>query len=279
MLAHASGLHNAISVTEKVCDLCDWSKMIQKMEDAEPEGVPGDCVVYHALSYGWLLGGLVEKVKGRLLNEVIRSYITEPLGIVQEFYMCTGLPDEVLADNGRFAKLFIGVGGSSGIVDVGDLMAKLDDFMERRKEEREGDSNVAKSDGKSVDDLKGRLRSGAIHPLIFNMRSMRKANIPAANGHCSARALAKFYAALICEENKTRYNGNVILYQRTLDTIHSNPNAHPASHVLKGTNASDGSSQQGSMQGFAQASTQGRSPWLNGFKEITLMHNLQVVLE
>ena len=33
-------------------------------------------------------------------------------------------------------------------------------------------------------------------PDFFNMRHIRRAIIPAANGHCSARALARYYAAL-----------------------------------------------------------------------------------
>lgn len=33
-------------------------------------------------------------------------------------------------------------------------------------------------------------------PVIFNTLSVRRAIIPAANGHCSARALARYYAAL-----------------------------------------------------------------------------------
>ena len=33
-------------------------------------------------------------------------------------------------------------------------------------------------------------------PVLFNMLNIRRAIIPAANGHCSARALARYYAAL-----------------------------------------------------------------------------------
>jgi hypothetical protein len=38
-------------------------------------------------------------------------------------------------------------------------------------------------------------------PRIFNDRKLREAVIPAANGHFSARALAKFYAALLGGRN------------------------------------------------------------------------------
>lgn len=34
-------------------------------------------------------------------------------------------------------------------------------------------------------------------PALFNMLNIRRAIIPAANGHCSARALARYYAALV----------------------------------------------------------------------------------
>lgn len=40
------------------------------------------------------------------------------------------------------------------------------------------------------------LESIVTLPALFNMLNMRRAIIPAANGHCSARALARYYAAL-----------------------------------------------------------------------------------
>lgn len=40
-------------------------------------------------------------------------------------------------------------------------------------------------------------QSAATLPIMFNALNTRRAIIPAANGHCSARALARYYAALV----------------------------------------------------------------------------------
>lgn len=41
------------------------------------------------------------------------------------------------------------------------------------------------------------IESASTLPAFFNMLNIRRAILPAANGHCSARALARFYAALV----------------------------------------------------------------------------------
>lgn len=41
------------------------------------------------------------------------------------------------------------------------------------------------------------IQLASVLPSVFNMLNIRRAIIPAANGHCSARALARYYAALV----------------------------------------------------------------------------------
>ena len=40
---------------------------------------------YHALSFGWILGGLLEKVTGTAFADLVRQHISVPLGIEDEF--------------------------------------------------------------------------------------------------------------------------------------------------------------------------------------------------
>ncbi|KAK7845794.1 protein activity of bc1 complex kinase 8 [Quercus suber] len=57
-------------------------------------------------------------------------------------------------------------------------------------------------------------------PVIFNSLNVRRAIIPAANGHCSARALARYYAALADGDSNPRNN--------SVGRIFSNPRIHDA---------------------------------------------------
>lgn len=41
------------------------------------------------------------------------------------------------------------------------------------------------------------IQLASVLPALFNMLNIRRAIIPSANGHCSARALARYYAALV----------------------------------------------------------------------------------
>ena len=178
-LAHTAGLHNAIGIGTPVEDLCNFDLMLHQIEQAEPSNAPGLEHHYHYLSYGWLLGGVVQKVTQKPLAQIVRERVIEPLGFTEEFYMCTGLPQEVIDIDGKIAQLSLGLFSTpSGGVDVGEMMRKVAELQQKPQTTRKEVPKVPLS------------------PLSFNMRRVRGANIPAANGHCSARSLAKFYATL-----------------------------------------------------------------------------------
>ena len=92
------------------------------------------------------------------------SRVTARLGISEE--MLLGLPDEVLDEEGRLASLEVRLPSKGAQPDRRAIQA-----------------------GVSVS-------IPLLSPALFNMRRVRAAQLPAANLHCSARALAKFYAGL-----------------------------------------------------------------------------------
>ena len=180
-LSHKAGLHSAIGISVPVQQLCQFDEMVRRIEQAEPAHPPGQEYHYHYLSYGWLLGGLVQKVTGKPLAQVVHERIIEPLGLSDEFYMCTGVPDTVLKASNRFAQLTLGNMATPELpIGADQLVAKLYSSAPQGTSEEEKTSRS----------------STRLTPLSFNLRSVRAANVPAANGHCSARALAKFYSAL-----------------------------------------------------------------------------------
>lgn len=62
VLNHTAGLQNALSGDFKSDPLlmCNWDDTLKKLAAATPESEPGVKQVYHAFTFGWLCGGIIE---------------------------------------------------------------------------------------------------------------------------------------------------------------------------------------------------------------------------
>ncbi|MFN0092444.1 MAG: serine hydrolase domain-containing protein [Acidimicrobiales bacterium] len=158
-MSHQAGLH-ALPSPVLPEHLTDWDAAIARLENAVPAWAPGTATGYHAVTYGWIAGGIIAGATGRTVQEVIRAEIAEPLGVADE--LLVGLPDDPAVD-ARLTTLEIVVAGE-GLPIPDDAP-----FYEAMPK--------------------------AIWPH-FNGMAFRRAVMPGANGHFSARALAKMYGAL-----------------------------------------------------------------------------------
>jgi CubicO group peptidase (beta-lactamase class C family) len=69
----------------------DWELMTEALAAEEPFWEPGTRNGYHGLTFGFLVGEVVQRVSGRPLDEFFRSEIAEPLGL--EFWL--SLPERL----------------------------------------------------------------------------------------------------------------------------------------------------------------------------------------
>eukprot|EP00249_Psilotum_nudum_P017936 c26558_g1_i2 orf=399-3233(+) len=191
VLNHTAGLHNVLSdvLREDPFLMCNWDDMLNQMADATPESPPGFHQVYHTLTYGWLCGGIIEKATGKKFQDLLEEAFVHPLGVEGEFYI--GIPPGV---ESRLASLTIDVDEIRPVIPF----TQTEESLESDKTElnQMGDAKSIPSRApKSV--FSGDIISViASLPLLFNILFIRRAIIPAANGHFSARALARFYAML-----------------------------------------------------------------------------------
>ncbi|XP_039117743.1 probable protein kinase UbiB isoform X1 [Dioscorea cayenensis subsp. rotundata] len=196
VLNHTSGLHNAMADLQMANALlmCDWDESLRHIANSVPQTEPGSQQLYHYLSFGWLCGGIIEHASGKKFQQVLEEAIIHPLNIEGELYI--GIPPGV---ESRLATLTL---------DTGELekLAEISSNPELPVNLRQG--NLA--------DMAAGL------PIIFNTLNVRRAIIPAANGHCSARALARYYAALAI--------GGVI---PPLHSLHSEPPLGTHVHIPK----------------------------------------------
>jgi CubicO group peptidase (beta-lactamase class C family) len=160
VLAHRAGLV-ALDEDAPTEAFFDWDLMCSLLERQEPTWPPGTAQGESALFYGHLLGQVVRAVDGRSPGRFLREEICAPLGI--DFHI--GLGDRELAR-------------------VADLTGYAADFAASQLD---------------FPDLYYRAIAnppGARDPSVVNSERWRRAEIPAVNGHGTARAVAEFYVAL-----------------------------------------------------------------------------------
>lgn len=99
LMIHRAGLPSLpdAKVDEEV--LTNWPKILELLCEARPLTVPGRRLAYHALTGGYLLGEVLQVVTKRSLRELLREWLTGPLGLSS---MELGVPEgpiDAVAEN------------------------------------------------------------------------------------------------------------------------------------------------------------------------------------
>jgi CubicO group peptidase (beta-lactamase class C family) len=167
LLNHKAGLA-AIRTPLKHEELFSWEKVTTELARQEPWWTPGTRHGYHAITFGWLVGEVVRRVSGKSLGAYFRDEIAKPLGADAHI----GVGPEFDA---RIAEIIYAPAPKPGEENIFAEMMKDPSFVSY----------------------------AAIFnpPTMFaqettNSREWRAAEIPGANGHANARALARIYGAL-----------------------------------------------------------------------------------
>jgi CubicO group peptidase (beta-lactamase class C family) len=159
-MSHQTGLH--ATPDPLMLDFAtNWQAGLKWVAGMKPAWEPGTASGYHALTFGWIAGGIIEGATGRPFKDWVRAEIAEPLGVAQEMFI--GIPEGV---EERLTTLdFSASSGVAAPLPIPD------------------DHDFYKAMPKNSE-------------LNFNDMRVRTACLPAANGHLSARALARMYGAL-----------------------------------------------------------------------------------
>ncbi|WP_427164432.1 serine hydrolase domain-containing protein [Streptomyces sp. C1-1] len=81
-------------------DLTDWPRVCSSIADAEPQWRPGTKTGYHSFTFGFLVGEVARRATGKPMRQLLREWVTAPLGIDGELYF--GVPS---TDLPRLARL------------------------------------------------------------------------------------------------------------------------------------------------------------------------------
>ncbi len=187
LLSHQGGLP-WVDGTFTLDEALAWDPVIHALEHQEPVWPPGTDHGYHATTFGWLVGEVVRRVTGKTIGTYLRDDIAGPLGA--EFFI--GLPD---SEQGRVAALVsfmqslaagraIDAAGVGPGPDLGELATLAGTYLSP-------DGPLFKAlfapGGALADDT------------VWNTARLRAAEIPAANGVCTARGLACLYGACVSD--------------------------------------------------------------------------------
>ena len=166
LLSHQAGLA-AIRRPLPPGSVVQWETMVSALAEEAPWWEPGTAHGYHALTFGFLVGEVLRRVSGQRVGELLRRELTGPLGL--DFFI--GFGPEL---DHRTATL---IPAPPPPPDQPDL---------RRMWQADPASLPAKA-------FNNPPPGGGVHA---NSRAWRAAEIPAGNGHGSARAVARLYGAL-----------------------------------------------------------------------------------
>lgn len=183
VLSHQSGLYHIRQMIDSVERMLDWEHMIEAIEQTIPAHAPGERTGYHGLTFGFLVGEILQRVTGKKFSDLVQKEIARPLKL-DGLYI--GAPESEIP---RAASLIFPEGTKrlaqtslGGKLEVG--AARLSKLLQRLGVD---------SDLSSIFDA---LAPRGVSDFDFGSPESLRVAIPAANGLFTARSLAKMYAML-----------------------------------------------------------------------------------
>ena len=167
LLSHRAGL----PAVRKILDdnaLFNWTTMTTALAEQEPWWKPGTAHGYHAVTFGYLVGEVIRRITGKSPGTYLRDELAGPLDL--DFHI------------GLDAKHDARVAGLIPAAPPGPGEPNM--FAEMMK-------NPESAGAKAFMNPPVLTKPG-----LVNSREWRAAEIPAANGHGTARSLARLYGAL-----------------------------------------------------------------------------------
>ena len=202
MLSHQSGLYDIRNNIETASEMADWSHMLQVFEQATPRFEPATDAAYQPLSFGWQVGGVLEKATGKSLAELLQYYLVEPLALDHAYF---GVPQDQLVNVARLIP----------------KKKKTDSTTTQTKSKKAPHQpsmfdKVLELSGQNLQDFQDGMIPKGMRNFSFFSDEGLQAIIPAATGVFSANSLAKIYAMLA---NQGQFEGNTLIQPHVFKTL------------------------------------------------------------
>jgi CubicO group peptidase (beta-lactamase class C family) len=190
LLSHQAGLP-VVDGPLTFEEACAWEPVIRALEAQAPEWEPGTEHLYHANTFGFLVGEIVRRVSGRSLGRFFADEVAAPLGLSSWI----GLPPEQAERVARITYAPFAVEElTAGLIEATGLDA---DTVTAWIQALYAPGSVAARAGEL---------GGAFDPTsdFVNDYAFLAAEFPASNMVADARSVARMYAATVSEVDGVR---------------------------------------------------------------------------
>jgi CubicO group peptidase (beta-lactamase class C family) len=165
ILCHKSGL-SGLATPASLEDYYDWDKITGLLAQQEPLFPPGTTTGYQAVTFGYLVGEVIKRITGQSCGQFVATEVAGPLGA--DFYI--GLPQSMLG--------------------------RCSDVLGLRPSPEE-QAAMAQAFANPHPAAMAALFNPNLAGDEANSPGWRMAEIPAANGHTTAQALATIFGAVV----------------------------------------------------------------------------------
>lgn len=202
VLTHQSGLYHIRQMIDRADRMLDWDHMIEAIERTPPAHPPGERTGYHGLTFGFLVGEILQRVTGKSFSQLVQRDIARPMRLDGMFI---GAPAKAIERSAQL--MFPAATRRLSQTQAGHYIEKQFASISRVLGWMGVDSDLT-----SIFDA---LAPRGISDFEFGSPEVLRSAIPAANGLFSARSLARLYALL---GNGGELDGVHLLSTETLET-------------------------------------------------------------
>ena len=195
ILSHQSGLYDIRNMIASAVEMADWQHMLNVMEQATPRFKIGTDVAYQALTFGWLVGGVLEKATKQPLADLMQRYLVDPLALDGAYF---GVPTSQLSRVARPLPKIQPQPTTASTTQAAVKRPRKPNFSAKLMEWR----------GQNPQDFLDAMSPKGMKDFSFLSDAGVQAIIPAASGAFTAHSLAKMYAMLA---NKGVWNNKTLI--------------------------------------------------------------------
>ncbi|NHB58598.1 beta-lactamase family protein [Acinetobacter sp. 194] len=206
VLCHQSGLYDIRNNIDAAVEMADWAHMLKVMAQAKPRFEIGQDSAYQALTFGWLVGGILEKAAKQPLAWLMQRYLVDPLDLDGAYF---GVPQAQLS---RVARPF----------KIKKAQQENQSSSEQKTKQVQSKPKFSISEkfiqwsGQNPQDFVDAMIPKKMRDFSFFSDQGIQAVIPAANGAFTAQSLAKIYAMLA---NKGQWQDQTLIQPETFKAL------------------------------------------------------------
>lgn len=212
LLSHQSGLYDIRNMIDAAIEMADWPHMLEVMQQATPRFAAGQDIAYQALSFGWLVGGALEKATQRPLADLMQQYLVDALDLDGAYF---GTPTAELSRVARPIRqnptAVAAAAKSSTHTTTSSTQHK-----QKKKHKPSISQKILQFSGQNPQDFLDAMVPKAMRDFNFFSDQGLQAVMPAVNGVFTARSLAKIYALLA---NQGQWDGKVLIQPETFAAL------------------------------------------------------------